>query len=100
MSIFPGFNLSLAFNQGAAFSFLSAAGGWQRWFLGGIAVIMSAVLFVWLYRSRDESFRLKLALALILGGALGNLWDRIYLGYVVDFVQLYVKVIKLSPQNQ
>jgi signal peptidase II len=78
------FSLVLAYNTGAAFSFLAGAGGWQRWFFTGIAVAAS-VLLVWMLR-RGGSRLLSLGLALILGGALGNLWDRVTLGRVTDFL--------------
>jgi len=85
------FNFTLLHNTGAAFSFLSTAGGWQHWLFGGIAVIISAVLVVWIYRAPATAVLLKFALALILAGALGNLWDRVTLGYVVDFIQWHYK---------
>ena len=82
------FNLVLAHNRGAAFSFLSDAGGWQRTLFIGIAVLATAVIVAMLVRHSGE--RLFCAsLALILGGALGNLWDRIALGYVVDFLDFH-----------
>jgi signal peptidase II len=82
------FNLVLAHNRGAAFSFLSDAGGWQRTLFIGIAVLATAVIVAMLVRHPGE--RLFCAgLALILGGALGNLWDRIALGYVVDFLDFH-----------
>lgn len=87
--VFSWFNLTLQHNSGAAFSFLSDAGGWQRYFFSGIAVLISAVLVVWLYRMPRAHWLLGLALALILGGALGNLWDRLALGYVVDFISVH-----------
>lgn len=77
-------SLVLAYNTGAAFSFLAGADGWQRWLFAGIAVIASGVL-VYLIR-RGGSRTLLLGLSLILGGALGNLWDRIVLGHVTDFL--------------
>lgn len=83
------FNLVLAHNAGAAFSFLSDSSGWQRWFLSGIAVTASAVITYLLYKQANEKL-FCIALSLILGGALGNLWDRITLGYVVDFLDFYV----------
>jgi len=82
--VLPVFTLVLAFNPGAAFSFLSAASGWQRWMFAGIAVVASVVL-VWLLR-RGGSRVYCAGLALILGGALGNLWDRLTIGQVVDFL--------------
>ena len=83
------FNLTLQYNPGAAFSFLSDAGGWQRYFFSGIAVVVSAVLVVWLYRLPTSQRLLPLSLALILGGAIGNLWDRVALGHVVDFISVH-----------
>lgn len=89
VAIFPGFNLTLMHNSGAAFSFLSDASGWQRWFFTIIALGVSAALLVWLKRLQASQLWLAVALAMILGGALGNVWDRIALGYVVDFIQVY-----------
>lgn len=83
------FNLTLLYNPGAAFSFLGDAGGWQRWFLILVSLVISAVIAVWMARLPAGAGRQKLALALILGGAIGNLWDRVALGYVVDFIQLH-----------
>jgi len=84
------FNITLAYNEGAAFSFLDDAGGWQRWFFIGISVIVSVCLIVWLFRmTRDEKW-LSISIALILGGAIGNnLVDRVIYGHVVDFIQVY-----------
>lgn len=83
------FNLILAYNSGAAFSFLSDAGGWQRWFLSSIAVGASVFIVYLLHKNKDQKL-LCLSLSMILGGALGNLWDRITLGHVVDFLDFYV----------
>ncbi len=83
------FNLVLAYNSGAAFSFLSDAGGWQRWFLSSIAVGASVFIVYLLHKNKDQKL-LCLSLSMILGGALGNLWDRITLGHVVDFLDFYV----------
>ncbi len=85
----PFFNWVLAFNRGAAFSFLADAGGWQRWGFTVLALAVSAWIVVLLRRHGDET-RLSLALAMILGGALGNVIDRIRFGAVVDFVQWHV----------
>lgn len=87
--IFPWFNLTLQHNTGAAFSFLSDAGGWQRYFFSVISLVISAVLVVWLYVMSRGEWLLALSLGLILGGALGNLWDRVALGYVVDFISVH-----------
>ena len=84
----PFFNVILTHNTGAAFSFLAGAGGWQRWFFTVVAIVISVVLVVML-RRRHRDWLVPLALALVLGGALGNLWDRLALGYVVDFIQLH-----------
>ncbi|MEP7328307.1 MAG: signal peptidase II [Betaproteobacteria bacterium] len=78
------FSLVLAYNAGAAFSFLAGAGGWQRWFFAIIALVASGFL-IWMLR-RGGSRTLRVGLALILGGALGNLWDRVTLGRVTDFL--------------
>jgi signal peptidase II len=83
----PFFNLVLVHNTGAAFSFLADAGGWQRWFFTGIAVAISLALLVLLPRQKNDW--VAAGMALVLGGALGNLWDRVTLGKVVDFVQLH-----------
>ncbi|MBA1294312.1 lipoprotein signal peptidase [Pseudomonas lurida] len=83
------FSWTLAYNTGAAFSFLADSGGWQRWLFALIAVVVSAVLVVWLKRlGRDDTW-LAVALALVLGGALGNLYDRIALGHVIDFILVH-----------
>lgn len=86
----PFFNLVLAHNAGAAFSFLAGAGGWQRGFFIGIALV-AAVVIVYLLRKHHGEKLFSLALALILGGALGNLIDRIQFGHVVDFLDFYVQ---------
>ena len=80
------FDLMLAHNTGAAFSFLASAGGWQRWFLAGVALVVSVVVSVWLTRLKHSEQMLGIALGLVLGGGLGNLIDRVSLGYVVDFI--------------
>lgn len=82
------FNLVLAYNTGAAFSFLAHAGGWQKIFFVGIAVIASVVMF-YLLRKHHQERLFSFAISLILGGALGNLIDRILLGHVVDFLDFY-----------
>lgn len=89
LPVTPMFNLTLMFNSGAAFSFLADASGWQRWFFTAIAVMFSVVIVIWLKRMPDTDKLLAVALALVLGGALGNVWDRIMLGHVVDFIQVY-----------
>jgi signal peptidase II len=88
--VIPGFlNWTLAFNTGAAFSFLADQPGWQRWLLSGLAVIVSAVLTRWLANTPRRDWRTALPLALVIGGALGNLIDRLRFGHVTDFIQVY-----------
>lgn len=82
-------NWTLTYNYGAAFSFLSDAGGWQRWFFTALALGVSAVLSVWLARLPRQDWRQALPFALIIGGAVGNLVDRVRFGYVVDFIDAY-----------
>lgn len=87
--ILPVFQLTLLHNSGAAFSFLDDAGGWQRWFLVSVSTLVSAYVSVWLYRIRQQERLLAFGLALILGGAIGNLIDRAFVGYVVDFLVVH-----------
>jgi signal peptidase II len=82
-------NLTLAHNYGAAFSFLSEASGWQRWFFTLLATVVSLVLIVWVLRLPRREWRTGLALSLVIGGAIGNLVDRIQLGYVIDFIDVH-----------
>ena len=88
IEVLPFFNITLAYNPGAAFSFLAGAGGWQRWFLSLVAMGASLFIFFWLIRLKGERL-LSLGLALILGGALGNLWDRLVYGHVTDFLDFH-----------
>ena len=87
--ILPFFKLTYVHNTGAAFSFLSEAGGWQRWFFAGLALAISCVIAVWLARLKQHETLLAVALALVLGGAIGNLIDRLAYGYVIDFLDVY-----------
>jgi len=94
VAIFPGFNFTLMYNKGAAFSFLSEAGGWQRMFFVILSTVISIFLFFWLKQiTQDEKQKtnhlLQIAIAFILGGAIGNLIDRALTGAVVDFIQVY-----------
>lgn len=91
VEVLPVLNWTLLHNTGAAFSFLSDAGGWQRWFFTAVSAVISVILVVWLWRLGPGERLQKLALTLILGGALGNLWDRLALGYVVDFIQVHYR---------
>jgi len=82
-------NWTLAFNRGAAFSFLQDADGWQTWLFGILAVVVCIGLIVWLARTARRDWRTALPVALIIGGALGNLIDRLIHGQVTDFIQVY-----------
>lgn len=86
-----GFDLVLRHNTGAAFNFLAYASGWQRWFFIGLALSISTVIVIWLWRVSQAQKLESLALALILGGAIGNVCDRIFYGHVIDFILLYYK---------
>jgi len=88
-AILPFFNLTLLHNTGAAFSLLANAGGWQRWFFTILAVGVSIILITWLARLKRDQYGLASALSLILGGAIGNVIDRINYGYVIDFLDFY-----------
>jgi len=90
IAVLPGFNFALSFNKGAAFSFLKDQTGWQVWFLGAVSVVVSLGILVWLRRLPRREAWMGIALSLIMGGALGNLLDRILQGQVTDFIQLYV----------
>ena len=89
IAVLPFFNITLAYNHGAAFSFLASESGWQRWFFTGLAVVVSIVLLVWLKRLKTDAKLEAISLALILGGALGNVIDRVVHGYVIDFIDVY-----------
>jgi signal peptidase II len=81
-------NWTLVYNSGAAFSFLSQAGGWQRWFFTGVGII-AALIMIWLIRKNSHQTIFSLALSLVLSGAIGNVIDRIIYGAVVDFVDVH-----------
>ena len=83
------FDLVRYHNTGAAFSFLADAGGWQKWFFTGVSVVASIVI-IYLLKKHTENKLFCFGLALVLGGALGNLYDRITLGYVVDFLSFHI----------
>ncbi|MGD2019434.1 MAG: signal peptidase II [Thiohalocapsa sp.] len=99
IELVPNLNLTLMFNTGAAFSLLSDAGGWQRWLFAAFALAVTLVLVVWLLRLKPGEGWLAAGLALIIGGAVGNLIDRMLLGHVVDFIQVYLPVIPLALFN-
>jgi signal peptidase II len=87
--VLPVFDLTLLYNRGAAFSFLANEGGWQRLFFTVIAIGVSAVLTVWLMKLKPNEKLLSIALALVIGGAIGNLYDRLAYGHVIDFIHLH-----------
>ena len=89
VTVLPFFNITLLHNTGAAFSFLAGAGGWQRWLFTVIALVVSVALIVWIKRLPTTEKWQAAALSLILGGALGNVVDRLRFGYVVDFLDVY-----------
>ena len=89
--VLPFFSLTLAYNPGAAFSFLGDASGWQRWFLSAIAIVVSAMLVGWIKQLRENETWLACSLSLVLGGALGNLFDRLVHEQVTDFLLFYYK---------
>lgn len=87
--VMPMFNLTLLHNTGAAFSFLAGASGWQRWFFVTLAAVVSVFLVRWLKQLKADETWTAIAIVLILGGALGNVYDRVVHGYVVDFLHFY-----------
>jgi len=90
LPLMPLLNLTLMYNDGAAFSFLANAGGWQRWLFAGFAVIMTLALSLWLLRLDKGESVTAATLSLVIGGAIGNLIDRVQTGRVVDFIDFYV----------
>ena len=90
--IMPSFSITYAHNYGAAFSFLSEAGGWQRWFFAVLAIAVSVGIVIYLKKLKPEEKLLALSLSLILGGAIGNIIDRVIYGYVIDFLDVYYDV--------
>jgi signal peptidase II len=90
VNLLPYFDWYLTYNTGAAFSLLADAGGWQRWLFTGIAIIISIVIVQWLRNLPGEDRLTALSLSLILGGAIGNLIDRILLGHVIDYIQVWL----------
>ncbi|MES9851624.1 MAG: signal peptidase II [Candidatus Thiodiazotropha sp. L084R] len=87
--VMPVFDLTLLYNKGAAFSFLSEQGGWQRWFFTILAIIVTSVLTVWLWRLKQQEKWVAVSLSLIIGGAVGNVIDRILFGHVIDFLHFH-----------
>lgn len=91
IKVLPGFDLVLSHNTGAAFGFLANSAGWQRWFFISLALVMSGIIYVWLGRLSVKDKQEAFGLSMILGGAIGNLVDRVMHGYVTDFIVLYYK---------
>lgn len=89
MFITPEFSLTLSFNTGAAFSFLHAASGWQNVFFSTLALFISLIIIYWQTTLSSREWRTAFALSLVLGGALGNAWDRFVYGYVIDFLDFH-----------
>lgn len=90
VNVLPYFDWYLTYNTGAAFSFLAEAGGWQRWFFAITSIVISAVIIVWIKKLENDDHLTAISLCLILGGAIGNLIDRIYLGHVIDYIQVWL----------
>ena len=91
IAVLPYLNFILRFNTGAAFSFLGAAGGWQLYLLSGISILVSAILIIWLSRLSRSEWITAAPISLVVGGALGNLIDRLHYGYVIDFIDFHIK---------
>lgn len=89
LRILPVLNFTLAYNTGAAFSFLHEASGWQQYLLGGLALVVTLFIVIWLSRLPRKAYWQNTALSLILAGALGNAWDRVMYSHVIDFVSLH-----------
>jgi len=90
IAIMPFLNFTLAYNDGAAFSFLAAMGGWQRWFFSGLAFVVGAGLLIWLTKLPKAWTVEVVGINLILSGAVGNLMDRVLAGRVTDFIDFYI----------
>ena len=90
VNLFPYFDWYLTYNTGAAFSFLANAGGWQRWFFTLVAIVVSAIIVQWIRKLPQDETVTAISLSLILGGAIGNLIDRLYLGHVIDYIQVWL----------
>lgn len=90
MEIFSFLSFTLAYNTGAAFSFLHDASGWQQYLLGGLACVVTVSIIIWLSRTPRSAYWQNISLSLILAGALGNAWDRVNYGHVVDFISFHL----------
>jgi signal peptidase II len=92
VAIFPHLNMTLVYNYGAAFSFLGDQDGWQRWFFAILAVVVSVIIINWLRKLSKARIAVAAALSLVLGGAIGNLIDRLIHGKVIDFIDIYFDI--------
>jgi len=99
VNVMPYFDWYLTYNTGAAFSLLADAGGWQRWFFTIIAIVVSGVIVQWIRKLPSDEILTAVSLSLILGGAIGNLIDRILLGHVVDYIQVWLGSIAFPAFN-
>ena len=99
VNVMPYFDWYLTYNSGAAFSLLADAGGWQRWFFTIIAIVVSIVIVQWIRKLPGDETLTAVSLSLILGGAIGTLIDRILLGHVVDFIQVWLGSIAFPAFN-
>lgn len=97
--VIPMLNMTLAYNTGAAFSFLSGAGAWHRWFFAVFSLLVSIILVIWLYRIPARDRVQSIGVSLILGGAIGNLIDRALQGYVIDFIDVYYEYHHFATFN-
>ena len=97
--VIPFFNLFYQRNEGAAFSFLAGQGGWQLWFFSAVAFFVVGLLCYWLSQQSKDKLRLNFAYTLVIGGALGNVIDRVMYGYVVDFIDLYWRTYHYATFN-
>ena len=89
VAVFPGFNLTLLYNYGIAFGLFNDASGWQQWVLVPLILLITLVVAVWLAKMSAKNNWVGIALGLVLGGALGNMYDRLFVGHVIDFIQVY-----------
>ncbi|NNM60392.1 MAG: signal peptidase II [Legionellales bacterium] len=99
LKILPWLNFKLAFNTGMAYGFLSDNGNAGKWLLIGIAVLISGYLWIWIFQSEPYKKLLLFALSLILGGALSNMFDRIWMGYVTDFIDFHINTWHFATFN-
>lgn len=97
--VLPFLNLTLAYNPGAAFGFLGMQGGWQVLLLTGVTILVVLGLCIWLWRLKPHEKYMAMALCLILGGAIGNLIDRVRLGYVIDYIDFYIRTWHYATFN-